>query len=142
MTQLCDIYQQMHEEGTVMIARYKPLPCEADAAVIDLGGQYGIFYDLSKLDTLAKEKSAAFHEWAHLHTGAMYRAGATASVIQRAEHRARIAQIRKMLPAEELRAAMEYGHTTVWELAEYFSVPEDDIRDAIEYYTCNCGIEF
>lgn len=37
---------------------------------------------------------------------------------------------------------MKSGYREVWELAEYFEVPEDLIRQAIEYYTGPCGLSF
>lgn len=141
MTQLADIYQELYDLGAVMIAEYKPLPCGTDAAIVEVEGQYGIFYDLNMIDTIAKERAAA-HEWAHIVTGSTYTAGATPAVIQRAELRATTAQIKKLLPAEELRAAMQNGYESTWALAELFQVPEDLIRGAVDYYTGPCGMTF
>lgn len=142
MTQLADIYQDLYDFGAIMIAEYKQLPCGTDAAVVEVDGRYGIFYDLNQIDTIAKERAAAAHEWGHIVTGATYTAGATTAVIQKAERRATIAQIKKLLPADELEAAMKDGYETTWALADYFQVPEGLIRGAVDYYTGPCGIVF
>ena len=49
---------------------------------------------------------------------------------------------KKLLPFSEMRAAMEDGYTELYQLAEYFEVPEDLIRQAVEYYTGPCGLSF
>ena len=41
-----------------------------------------------------------------------------------------------------MRAAMEAGYTELYQLAEYFEVPEDLIQQAVEYYTGPCGLSF
>ncbi len=63
-------------------------------------------------------------------------------MIQAAEWKATRAQIKKLLPFEEMRAAMNAGYTEVWELSEYFDVTEDMVRRAIVYYTGPCGLNF
>lgn len=142
MLKLAEIYEDLYNLGAVLIAEYKRLPAETDACVVAADGMYGVFFDLDKLDTVAKERAAASHEWAHIVTGATYTIGATPCVIQAAERRATRAQIKKLLPFSEMRAAMKAGYTELYQLAEYFEVPEDLIQQAVEYYTGPCGLSF
>ena len=142
MPQFSQIYEELHDLGAILIAEYRPLPCDTDAAVIEVNGRYGIFFDLTKINSLAKERAAASHEWAHIATGATYTVGATRAMIQRAELRASKAQIKKLLPFEELRAAIKDGRTELNELADLFDVPADLMQEAICYYTGPCGLKF
>lgn len=142
MQELAELYKDLYDLGAVLVAEYAPLPGDADATVVEADGRYGIFFDLNLIDTFAKEKVAAGHEWAHISTGATYTLGATQAVIQAAERRATRAQIKKLLPFEEMRTAIHSGYTESYELAEYFDVTEDLIRQAIEYYTGPCGLRF
>lgn len=142
MPKLAELYEDLYDLGAVLVAEYAPLPGDADAAVVEADGQYGVFYDLNLIDSMAKEKVAAAHEWAHISSGATYTLGATPAMIQAAERKAIRAQIKKLLPFEEMRAAMEDGHTEPWELAEYFEVTEDFVLEAIGYYTGPCGLSF
>ena len=142
MPKLAELYEDLYALGAVLVAEYAPLPGNADATVVGADGLYGVFYDLNLIDSMAKEKVAAAHEWAHIATGATYTLGATASMIQAAERKATRAQIKKLLPFEEMRAAMDGGYTEPHELADYFEVTEDLIREAIAYYTGPCGLSF
>ena len=142
MPKLSEIYEDLYNLGAVLIAEYAPLPTGADACVVEADGLYGVFFDLNQLDTISKERAAASHEWAHIATGATYTMGATPSVVQAAERRATRAQIKKLLPFPEMRAAMEGGYTEPYQLAEHFEVPEDLIQQAVDYYTGPCGLSF
>lgn len=142
MPKLAELYEDLYNLGAVLVAEYAPLPGDADATVVEADGRYGVFYDLNLIDSMAKERVAAAHEWAHIATGATYTLGATPAMVQAAERKATRAQIKKLLPFEEMRAAMDAGYTEVWELAEYFEVPEEFIRQAIDYYTGPCGLSF
>ena len=60
----------------------------------------------------------------------------------RREQRADRWAIKKLLPFEEMKAAITQGNTEIYELADYFTLPEDLIRQAIDYYTGPCGLSF
>lgn len=142
MPKLAELYEALYDLGAVLVAEYAPLPGKADAAVVEADGLYGVFYDLNLINSMAKERVAAAHEWAHIITGATYTLGATPAMIQAAERKATRAQIEKLLPFDEMRAAMDAGCTETWELADRFEVTEEFVREAIDYYTGPCGLSF
>lgn len=142
MEKLTELYNDLvNMDVEVMSGCYK-MSGECDSTVIRLGNAYGIFLDIDRIRTVCQEVEAVGHEWAHITTGATYTVGATPAMIQAAERKATRAQIKKLLPFEEMRATVDAGYTEVWELAERFEVTEDFVQEAIDYYTGPCGLSF
>ena len=110
-------------------------------AIMDDGNCY-IAIDPFKLTSSIDEKVKLSHELGHCLTGSFYNQYTPFDERWRNETKANRWAIKKLLPYEEMRAAMKSGYREVWELAEYFEVPEDLIRQAIEYYTGPCGLSF
>ena len=46
------------------------------------------------------------------------------------------------LPAEDFREAFQCGCTELWQLAEYFDMPESDVQKALTYWHERKGIDF
>lgn len=142
MEKLTEIYNDLSAMGAYLFSGNYAFEDGYDSAVVDIGGYTGIFLDIEKIRTLSAELAAVSHEWAHIVTGTTHSHDAPVRLIAWGETKATRAQIKKLLPYEEMRAAMKSGYREVWELAEYFEVPEDLIRQAIEYYTGPCGLSF
>lgn len=142
MKKLAKIYEELYDMDVILFAGHRRLPDDTDAMVIEWNDSYGIFYDLNQIDTPEKELLAASHEWAHIVTGATYTMGATPAMIQRAELRASRAQIKKLLSFEELSEAIHLGYTEPFALADHLELPEQIVRQAIDYYTGSCGLSF
>lgn len=130
------------DAGVLVASGSYHLKGECDSVIVSDGSHYGIFLDIDKIRTIAHEKEAVAHEWAHWISGATYTFDAPPAVRQKAEVQADRRQIKKLLPFDEMRAAMQNGITEVWELAEFFNVSESLITDAVEFYTGPCGLKF
>ena len=87
-----------------------------------------------KLDSIAMEKDCLGHEVGHCKTGAFYNKYAACDVRKKHENRADKWAIGKLIPAEELDAAVTAGHTELWDLADYFGVTEAFMRKAVCWY--------
>lgn len=142
MEVLTEIYNDLLDRGVMMFAGNYNLSGNTDAATIKFKNDFGLFLDVQKVHTLRQEKEAVAHEWAHIVEDATYCVDAPPAIRQKAELRAERRTIKKLLPVERLRAAMQNGITEVWELAEFFNVSESLIMDAVEFYTGPCGLRF
>lgn len=142
MEKLTKLYNELAGMGVSLFSGRYDFEDEYDATVISTNGLLGIFLDINRIRTVKQELVAVGHEWAHITTGTTYKDGATPAMIQAAERKATRAQIKKLLPFEEMRAAMDAGCTEVCELAERFEVTEDFVQEAIDYYTGPCGLSF
>ena len=142
METLTEVYNDLMDKGVYLFSGSYNLPDDCDAATVKLNDEFGVFLDIDKIRTLSQEKEAVSHEWAHITTNATYHLDAPWDVKRRAEVKATRAQIRKVLPWNELRAAVHNGHGTTFELSEMFNLSEDFIRTAIDYYTGPCGYQF
>lgn len=142
MEKLTRLYNELSSMGVSLFSGRYDFDGEYDALVATKGDLLGMFLDIDRIRTVQQELVAVGHEWAHIATGSTYTMGATPAMIQAAERKATRAQIKKLLPFEEMRAAMEAGYVEPWELAEYFEVTEDFVQEAINYYTGPCGLCF
>lgn len=92
-----------------------------------------IAINTDKLDTVAEEKMHLAHELGHCMTGSFYRVN-TLETRGRMEERANRWAYKTVLPLPELRDALENGITELWELADYFELPQKFIEKALCYY--------
>ena len=83
-----------------------------------------------------QEKKAVFaHELGHCATGAFYNCYSDFDSRQRQENKADKWAICQVVTEEELDDAVAQGRVTLWELAEYFGVPESLMKKAVCWYT-------
>ena len=101
-----------------------------------------IALDMGKIETTAEEKTLLGHEMGHCETGSFYNQYTPWDVRQRHENRADRWAITHLCPYEEMLEAMRSGITELWDLADRFTVTEDFVRMAYEYYTGPCGLSF
>lgn len=87
------------------------------------------FYDI------AEEYTALGHEIGHCETGSFYNRWAACDIRRKHENRADKWAVEKLVPRDELDAAVAAGYTELWQLAEYFHVTEDFMRKAMCWYT-------
>lgn len=107
----------------------------ADAATIEMGGRYGIFYDPRRCRTVADLCWRLGHEVSHCATGCTHRLASRYDLIAKHEYKANRREIEVYLPFEELKSAVDRGYREPWQLAEYFGVPEEAVRKALDYWT-------
>ena len=93
-----------------------------------------IFMNYCYINSETEEKLTLSEELAHYYTGATYNIDDTYYLKEKAEYKALKWQINTLLPYSELSTQIKKGLTEIWELAEYFQVSEDFIRQALEYY--------
>lgn len=81
-----------------------------------------------------EEKTVLFHELGHCETGSFYNQHSPYDVRQKHENRADKWAIKKLVPEDEMDAAVLDGHVEIWDLAELFGVTEDFMRKAVTWY--------
>lgn len=90
----------------------------------------------------AEERTVFAHELGHCLTGSFYTRSDPDFIRRRMENRADKWAIKKLVPKDELRAAIRNGRD-IYELAEYFSVTEAMIRKALCWYqNGNLALEY
>lgn len=125
------LYEEAQRSNITVISL--PLPENGSVSIQTDGGCY-IGMDKG-LGEDADHRVRLAHELGHCKRGAFYNRWAARDVRQRYENRADKWAIEKLVPREELEAAVASGRCRIWELAEYFDVTEDFIRKAICWYT-------
>ena len=138
MTELSTIYQDAQAAG----AQIFPYSIGfTDAATIESEGQYGIFLDFEQFGCMGDFFWALIHEVSHCATGCTHRVSSPYDLVARHEYKANRRAIETYLPAAALQKAMQAGYTEPWQLAEYFTLPEEAIRMALEYWTLRRGLD-
>ena len=108
-----------------------------DSGSISLMAEDGSCYigiDNSMQDNSAQERVHLGHELGHCLTGSFYSIHTAIDCRQRHENKADKWAVKKLIPIQDLEAAIASGYTEAWELAEYFGVTELFMRKAICYY--------
>ena len=114
----------------------------APGATVRDQGKYAVFLDFSRIKSTRLLRGVCCHELAHVATGALHKVDSPFELAQRSEYRANRYAAQHFLPAEAFREAFEAGYTEVWQLAEYFDLPEQDVKNALSYWTERRGIVF
>jgi hypothetical protein len=113
-----------------------------EGATIRDGNYYAIFLDFSKIDSIRLLNGVCYHESGHAGTGALHKVDSPYELVERSEYRANRWAVEHYLPVEEFKEAFAAGYTELWQLAEYFDLPEEDIKNALAYWTERRGIDF
>ena len=116
--------------------------CPQPGATIYDRGQYAIFLDFTKIQSTRLLRGICCHEMSHVATGALHKAGSPYELVERSEYRANRHTAQTVLTKEAFRQAFRAGCTELWELAEYFELPEEDIKNALTYWSERRGINF
>ena len=141
MDKLTEVYRDLDDMGVHIFHGSYHMKGKCDSVCISDGKRHGVFLDTEKIRTYSQELEAVSHEWAHLDGGYMYSLSASHYVKRKAEVKADRAQIRRVVPFDELATLVRDG-LQPWELAEKFRVSEKMIQKAIAYYTGPCGLTF
>ena len=116
--------------------------CPQPAATIRDDGQYGVFLDFTKIKSTRLLRGIYCHELGHLATGALHKVDSPYETWERSEYRADRWIAEQYLTAEAFSEAIGQGYTELWQLAEYFDMPERDIEKALTYWTERHGVAF
>lgn len=132
MTNLIGLYQ-IADEDNIMVDCYD-LKQNPSLSIMDSNGDCYIAIDPIQLLSEIDEKMKLAHELGHCETGAFYDRNSPLSNRGQCECKAETWAIKKLIPKDELSNAVNCGYRELWELAEYFDVPEKFMRKAIDYY--------
>ncbi len=104
--------------------------------------RYAVFLDFSQIQSTRLLRGICSHEMSHAATGALHKVASPFEVVERSEYRANRYFAQHSLTAEVFREAFRGGYTELWQLAEYFDLPEKDIKNALTYWSERRGIQF
>lgn len=139
MFEISDFYGYC-KENNVDVIPY--CGCPQPAATIRDSGYYAVFLDFSKIRSTRLLRGICYHELGHAATGALHKIESPYELVERSEYRANRWSAQHHLTKEDFRAAFRDGCTEVWQLAEYFDLPESDVRSALTYWTERRGVNF
>lgn len=140
MFELSDFYSYC-KSNDVDIIPYFNAPSEG--TTIRDEDYYAIFLDIAKLsESMKLFKSVCLHELGHVATGALHKVDSPYETVERSEYRANRWGYAKYLNEQDFREAFRAGYTELWQLADYFDLPEETIKNALSYWTERRGIDF
>ena len=116
--------------------------CPQPGATIRDQGYYAIFLDFSKIRSTRLIRGVCIHELGHVATGALHKVDSPYELVERSEYRAKRWTAEQFLTEEAFREAFRLGYTELWQLAEYFDLPERDVQEALAYWTDQKGVDF
>ena len=126
-----ELYQEANNRDIPIIILDVP---ENGSMCIQTESRCYIGMDYDVVEEEADRRVHLAHELGHCATGSFYNRWAARDIRQRHELRADKWAIEKLIPREELEAAVASGFREPWELAEYFGVTEPFIRKAVCWY--------
>lgn len=139
MFEISDFYQYCRNHDVDVI----PFDgCPQAGATIRDRGFYAVFLDFTKIRSTRLLRGVCYHELGHVATGALHKVDSPYELVERSEYRANRWAAEQFLTEEAFREAFSLGYTELWQLAEYFDLPESDIRSALTYWTQCRGIDF
>lgn len=95
------------DKAGILINSHRPINVQVAALAEEIGHFQRSYGQIIKLDSIQAIKS---------------------------EHSGRVAAYQNLLPCSTLKAAMRSGTCTLWELAEFFDLPEGFVKEAFQYY--------
>ena len=105
-------------------------------------GEYAVFLDFSKIRSARLLRGVCCHELGHLATGALHKVDSPYELVERSEYRANRYIAQHCLTEADFRQAFRDGCRELWQLAEYFDLPEPDIKNALTYWSERQGVDF
>ena len=116
--------------------------CPGEGATIRDQGYYAVFLDFTKIKSTKLLRGVCCHELGHLATGALHKVDSPYELAERSEYRANRWAAENYLTIHAFQEAFDAGFTEIWQLSDYFDLPEADIRAALRYWTDSRGITF
>lgn len=116
--------------------------CPKPGATIRDGGYYAVFLDFTQIQSTRLLRGVCYHELGHVATGALHKVDSPYELVERSEYRANRWAAEQYLTADAFQEAFSAGFTEIWQLEEYFDLPENEIRAALRYWIDSRGIDF
>ncbi len=139
MFEISDFYRYC-KDNQVDVIPY--IGCPQPGATIRDNCCYAVFLDFSKIHSTRLLRGICYHELGHAATGALHKVDSPYELVGRSEHRANRWAAEHYMNQEDFRAAFSEGYTELWQLSEYFDMPESDVQKALDYWTQCRGIDF
>lgn len=139
MFELSEFYD-FCRENDVDVIPYAGIP--QPGATLRDRGKYAIFLDFSQIRTTRLMRGVCCHEMSHVATGALHKAASPYELVERSEYRANRYAAQRFLTQKAFGEAFAAGCRELWELAEYFDLPEQDVENALRYWTERRGVTF
>ncbi len=124
---MSDLYG-IAEKGNISVYNFKTKKIKA----ISVPGKIGI--DESKMQNHSELNVCLAHELGHQFKNAFYDISSTFETRERQEARATRWAVNELVPISKLLKAFKSGRTEIYDLAEYFNVTEEFIRNAFSIY--------
>ncbi len=139
MFELSDFYHycKKHQVDVIPYAG-----CPQPGATIRDEDCYAVFLDFSKIHSTRLLRGVCYHEMGHIATGALHKVDSPYELVERSEYRATRWATENYLTEEAFRTAFAEGNTELWQLSEYFDLPEECIAAALTYWKERKGIDF
>ena len=116
--------------------------CPKPGATIRDGSFYAVFLDFTKIKSTRLLRGVCYHELGHVATGALHKVDSPYELVERSEYRANRWAAETFLTEAAFREAFSAGCTELWQLEEYFELPESEIQAALNYWTVSRGVNF
>mgnify|MGYP006923351888 CR=1 FL=1 len=116
--------------------------CPQPGATIRDGTYYAVFLDFSKIRSTRLLRGVCYHELGHAATGALHKVDSPYELVERSEYRAKRWTAEQFLTEDAFREAFRLGYTELWQLSEYFDLPEQDVKSALTYWSERQGVRF
>ena len=116
--------------------------CPQPGATIRDQGFYAVFLDFTKIPSTRVLRGVCCHELGHAATGALHKVDSPYELVERSEYRAKRWTAEQFLTEDAFREAFRLGYTELWQLSEYFDLPERDVQAALAYWTEHKGVDF
>ena len=139
MFEISDFYDYCKENKVDVIPF---IGCPEPGATVRDQGYYAVFLDFSKIHSTRLLRGVCYHELGHAATGALHKVDSPYELVGRSEYRANRWAAQHYLTQEDFRSAFRDGCRELWQLAEYFDLPENDIQKALIYWTERKGVNF
>lgn len=139
MFEISDFYH-FCKENNVDVIPYAGCP-QAGATIRDQGF-YAVFLDFSKIRSTRLLRGVCCHEMGHVATGALHKVDSPFELAERSEYRANRWMAQTYLTPELFQEGIDAGCREFWQMAEFFDLPEADVRTAYTYWTERKGIDF
>ena len=116
--------------------------CPCPGATVRDGVYMAVFLDFTQIRSTRLLRGVCCHEMGHVATGALHKVDSPYELAERSEYRANRYMAQAFLTEAAFRDAFQAGYTELWQLAEYFDLPEQDIKNALTYWTERRGLDF
>ncbi len=139
MFELKDFYDYCRQNGVDVIP-FAGMP--HPGATLRDRGRYAVFLDFTQISSTRLLRGICSHEMSHAATGALHKVASPFELVERSEYRANRYFAQHFLTAEDFQTAFREGFTELWQLAEYFDLPEQDVKNALTYWSERRGVKF